>query len=272
MVKFSRYNEDFLLRGCRKERLRLMNDEKLIPTVFEHKEFGKVRTVMINGVVWFVGKDVAKSLGYKNGRRDVRRHVDKEDTMEYRIGTPSRGAQKTILINKSGVFSLILDSQLPKAKEYRHWITSEVLPSVHETGSYTVSHKKLEDEPYKEFFHEELGRIRVSYFFGKPLFIFKDICDALDIKKYNQALARLSERCKVAFFTENEGLQNLDAVNEQELARMIFRSHKTKAKKLQDWIYHKILPYSNFSGRTELEKLAERCSPLDLPHMFSAML
>lgn len=249
-----------------------MRDENLVPSVFEHNEFGKVRVVTINGVVWFVAVDVCRALGYKNSRKALKDHVDDEDknSVTIRYGIP--GNPNMAVVNKSGVFSLILDSQLPKAKEYRHWITSEVLPSVHETGSYTVSPKKLEDEPYKEFFHEELGRIRVSYFFGKPLFIFKDICDALGIKKYNQALARLSERCKVAFFTENEGLQNLDAVNEQELARMIFRSHKTKAKKLQDWIYHKILPYNNFSGRAELEKLAERCSPLDLPPMFSAML
>ena len=104
--------------------------------IFRHETFGSLRVVLIDGDPWFSGKDVAAALGYKNPREAVRMHVDPRDKREEMIRTPG-GVQKFVLINKSGVYSLILDSQLPKAKEYRHWVTSEVLPQVDETGSYS---------------------------------------------------------------------------------------------------------------------------------------
>ena len=114
-----------------------MNNEKgLVPKVFTHEHFGKLRMVVIDNVPHFVGKDVATSLEYKNTREAIRYHVDARDKREEKILLPS-GVQKTILINKSGVYSLILDSNMPKAKEYRHWVTSEVLPTIDETGSYS---------------------------------------------------------------------------------------------------------------------------------------
>ena len=105
--------------------------------IFTNERFGKLRVVIIDGEPYFVGKDVATALGYKNPREAIRYHVDARDKREEKILLPS-GVQKTILINKSGVYSMILDSQLPKAKEYRHWVTSEVLPQIDETGSYSV--------------------------------------------------------------------------------------------------------------------------------------
>ena len=130
------------------------NLPELVPQVFEHEQFGKIRIVTINGKPWFVGNDVAYSLGYTNPRKAFKDHVDPEDKRVERIVTPY-GVQKMILVNKSGVYSLILDSQLPKAKEYRHWVTSEVLPQVDETGSY--------HSPQYDFWHpspEELERRR----------------------------------------------------------------------------------------------------------------
>lgn len=106
-------------------------------TVFNNEEFGKVRTLAINKEPWFVGKDVADVLGYQNGSRDVNRHVEEEDrqTVEIFDGTQRR---KVKVINESGLYSLILSSDLPKAKEFKHWITSEVLPSIRRTGSYSL--------------------------------------------------------------------------------------------------------------------------------------
>ncbi len=113
------------------------NLPEVVPELFEHEQFGSVRVVKIDGVVWFVGVDVARALGYKNGSRDVNRHVDSEDKLEYRIGTSGQ-QRKVILINKSGVYSLILDSKMPNAKKFRHWVTSEVLVKIDETGYYSV--------------------------------------------------------------------------------------------------------------------------------------
>lgn len=104
--------------------------------IFRHDTFGSLRVVVIDDAPWFVGKDVATALGYKNPQKAIREHVDSRDQRREHLFTPG-GVQKTVLINKSGVYSLILDSQLPKAKEYRHWVTSEVLPQVDETGSYS---------------------------------------------------------------------------------------------------------------------------------------
>ncbi len=107
-------------------------------TVFSNEEFGKVRTLTIKNEPWFVGKDVADVLGYQNGSRDVNRHVEEEDrqTVEIFDGTQRR---KVKVINESGLYSLILSSDLPKAKEFKHWITSEVLPSIRKTGAYSLS-------------------------------------------------------------------------------------------------------------------------------------
>ena len=107
------------------------------PTVFNHPQFGKLRTVEIDGVVWFVGKDVAEALGYSKSRNAIAAHVDEEDKTHAPIqGGCSTGVQDTIVINESGLYSLILSSKLPSAKEFKHWVTSEVLPSIRKTGGY----------------------------------------------------------------------------------------------------------------------------------------
>lgn len=100
-----------------------------------------VRAVTINDEPFFVGKDVAKILGYQNGNRDVNRHVDEEDRMGYRIGTPSRGEQTMTVINESGLYSLILGSTLPTAKKFKRWVTSEVLPAIRKHGAYMTDAK-----------------------------------------------------------------------------------------------------------------------------------
>lgn len=107
------------------------------PTVFNHPEFGELRTVEIDGVVWFVGKDVAEALGYSKSRNAIAAHVDEEDKTHAPIqGGCSTGVQDTIVINESGLYALILSSKLPSAKEFKHWVTAEVLPSIRKTGGY----------------------------------------------------------------------------------------------------------------------------------------
>jgi len=105
--------------------------------VYVNDAFGKIRAMLIDDKPYFVGKDVATALGYTNSRKALRDHVDEEDTREERIVTPS-GTQATKLINESGLYSLILSSKLPSAKTFKRWVTSEVLPSIRETGTYTV--------------------------------------------------------------------------------------------------------------------------------------
>lgn len=106
--------------------------------IYENKELGKVRTILIDGEPYFVGKDVAEILGYKDTVNALKAHVDEEDKTRWQITTPSRGTQMTNIINESGLYSLILSSKLPAAKKFKRWVTSEVLPSIRKTGGYSL--------------------------------------------------------------------------------------------------------------------------------------
>lgn len=103
--------------------------------IFKSPEFGQVRMMIINNEVWFVGKDIVDILGYKNGSRDINSHVDKEDKLKYQISTAGQ-MREQLLINESGLYSLALSSKLPKAKEFKRWITKEVIPSIRKYGGY----------------------------------------------------------------------------------------------------------------------------------------
>lgn len=103
-----------------------------------------VRAVTINNEPYFVGKDVAGILGYQNGSRDVNRHVDEEDKLKYRFGTSGQD-REMIIINESGLYSLILSSKLPQAKEFKRWVTSEVLPTIRKNGMFATD--ELLDNP-----------------------------------------------------------------------------------------------------------------------------
>lgn len=107
--------------------------------IFENVEFGKVRTILINNEPYFVGKDVAEVLGYVNPQKAIRDHVDEDDKTVNDSFTVN--GTMGLLINESGVYALIFRSKLPKAKEFKHWVTSEVLPSIRKTGSYSVIEK-----------------------------------------------------------------------------------------------------------------------------------
>lgn len=104
-------------------------------TTFTNPEFGQVRTVEIDGTPWLVGKDVAVALGYAKPTDAIRKHVDPEDKGISKTETPS-GEQEMLIINESGLYSLILSSKMPKAKAFKHWVTSEVLPALRKNGVY----------------------------------------------------------------------------------------------------------------------------------------
>lgn len=105
--------------------------------IFENPDFGKVRTMEIDGEPYFVGKDVAEILGYSNPRKAIGDHVDDEDKGVTKCDTLG-GMQDLSIINESGLYSLILSSKLPKAKEFKRWVTSEVLPSIRKHGLYAT--------------------------------------------------------------------------------------------------------------------------------------
>lgn len=121
--------------------------------IFKNQKFGSVRTLVIDGEPWFVGKDVAEALGYGAGKslaNAVANHVDEEDKGVTEMMTPG-GRQKIIIINESGLYSLVLSSKLPSAKEFKRWITHEVIPAIRQHGAYMtpeVIQKSLQDPDF----------------------------------------------------------------------------------------------------------------------------
>ena len=104
---------------------------------FKHEQFGEIRTMVDEkGEPWFVGKDVAKMLGYNQSDKAILRHTDEDDRMKCTVTDNLGRGQSTFVINESGLYSLILASKLPQAKAFKRWVTSEVLPQIRQTGGY----------------------------------------------------------------------------------------------------------------------------------------
>ena len=108
--------------------------------LFKNESFGEIRTLLIDEEVWFVGKDVAEALGYVEPRSAISKKVDEEDRGVAKMETPS-GKQDMTIINESGLYSLILSSKLPQAKDFKRWVTNEILPSIRKHGVYLTPKK-----------------------------------------------------------------------------------------------------------------------------------
>ena len=113
-----------------------MNQTKV--TVFNNEEFGDVRTIMIDNEPWFVGRDVAIALGYAKPLNALSTHVEKDDSLKRGITDSLGRNQETILINESGVYSLIFGSKLESAIKFKNWVTKEVLPCIRKNGIYAT--------------------------------------------------------------------------------------------------------------------------------------
>lgn len=122
-----------------------MNEVK----IFNNEEFGQIRSIMIDGEPWFVGKDVAAALGYEKERNAIQKHVDADDALKWGVLT-NGGIQEMTIINESGLYSLIFGSKLESARKFKHWVTSEILPSIRKTGVYSNMGTKTEKIPVGE--------------------------------------------------------------------------------------------------------------------------
>lgn len=113
--------------------------------IFSNPEFGNIRTMERDGAPWFVGKDVAAALGYKDATKAARERVDTEDRGVAKMDTPS-GQQEMTIINESGLYALVLGSKLPTAKKFKRWVTSEVIPSIRKHGGYINGQENMTPE------------------------------------------------------------------------------------------------------------------------------
>lgn len=113
--------------------------------IFSSKEFGEIRTVTIDNEPWFVGKDVATALGYKDTSDALKKHVQDDDKLTRRFADSGQN-RKMYIINESGLYALIFGSKLESAKRFKHWVTSEVLPSIRKHGGYIAGQENLSDD------------------------------------------------------------------------------------------------------------------------------
>lgn len=154
--------------------------------IFNNPEFGEVRTTVIDGEPWFVGKDVAMALGYSNPSNAVVTHVDDEDKTTYSFQVSgSNYKSKAALINESGLYSLVLSSKLPTAKKFKRWVTSEVLPTIRKTGSYSMKQKaQAEQDKTREMRAEAMLRNSIS----KQAKMMMEIAKMSHIKAYQDVM------------------------------------------------------------------------------------
>lgn len=233
--------------------------------IFENKEFGKVRTVLINDEHWFVGKDVTGILGYLNNNRAIKRHVDEDDRQKYRNGI-FKAPRGTLLINESGMYSLILRSKLPTAKKFKCWITSEIIPAIRDTCGYTAdssrSFRQKRDDSHKilninnvqgeinmnevqVFTDASFGTIRTLMIDNEPWFVGKDVAAVLGYADNNKAIAmhvdnedkKLNDKSSSSF-----GQRGATLINESGLYSLILSSKLPTAKKFKHWITSEVLP------------------------------
>ena len=201
--------------------------------IFNNPEFGKVRTIVKNNEPWFVGKDVADALGYKETAKAIRERVDDDDKGVSILDTPG-GKQKMTIINESGLYSLILSSKLPTARKFKHWVTSEVLPDIRKHGLYakqSVIDMMINDPDscialltkYKEE-KQEKERLQAELDYSKEWYSIKRVAKLNDIswksiswRKLKQASADIGIGVK-KIFDANYGEVNTYHVKAWEVA------------------------------------------------------
>lgn len=193
--------------------------------IFKNEEFGEIRTVTVNNEPWFVGKDIAEVLGYSNSSKAVLTHVDDEDKMFVMLeiahsqnGNVPIGQSKTAIINESGLYSLILSSKLPTAKKFKHWVTSEILPTIRKTGGY-VSNDDMFINTYLPFADDQTK------------LLFKSTLET--VKKLNKKIEE--DKPKVLFANAVETAQNSILIG--DLAKLIKQNGvNIGQKRLFDWM------------------------------------
>lgn len=147
--------------------------------IFNNDQFGQVRTFMQNGEPWFVAKDITNILGYQNSSKAINNHVDMDDKLNNET-LSSLGQRGGWLINESGLYSLILSSKLPNAKQFKRWVTSEVLPDIRKYGGYNAAIPKTLPEALKAYANEveEHNKAKALLEAQRPKVVFADAVSA----------------------------------------------------------------------------------------------
>ena len=137
--------------------------------IFKSKEFGQIRTCMVGGETYFVGKDVAEALGYKRPEDAMAQHVENEDSVKHRVLDRNGKSRITTIINESGLYSLILSSKLESARRFKRWVTSEVLPAIRQNGRYELQQQVFEVEQQNRALESRNAYLEDISAYQKPL-------------------------------------------------------------------------------------------------------
>lgn len=217
--------------------------------VFNNSELGEVRTLMIDNEPYFVGKDVATVLGYTQPDKAITRHIDEDDRTKYTVTDKLGRPQETFIINESGLYALILSSKLPTSKKFKRWVTSEVLPAIRKTGSYTVKPIQTTEDKAKTAEAKLLNaRTRMANMYLKLANVdtvskeYKSILVAksAEVLTGQPLLPLPKSEQKMYSATEIAEIFNVSA---QKVGR-IAKTHNMKTDEYGEW-YRDKSPYSN---------------------------
>lgn len=198
--------------------------------VFSNPEFGEVRTIIIDGEPWFVGNDVARALGYSKTGEAIKTNVQDMDTALAGVMDSMGRVQKTTVINESGLYDLVFESRLPSAKKFRHWVTSDVLPSIRKTGLYSIQEKP---DSYTIENPAERARRWAEEYEEKVL-----------LEKQNQKLESENEELKPKAMICDKLIDSSLLVNFRDAAKEIGISQS----QFTGWLKEKGYVYSNSAG------------------------
>lgn len=206
--------------------------------IFNNKEFGEIRTIEIDGEIYFVGKDVATALGYAKPHNAIVNHVDEEDTLKQGIMDKLGRNQQMTLINESGLYALIFGSKLSNAKQFKRWITSEVLPSIRKYGGYGELQLSKEDTAILNIINSD-----------------DDLQQALAIKEYKNIISEplieeidklkeLNNKFKV--FISKDGLIDVDTFSKALGIKELGRNNMYKWFRNNKYLMKNNRPYQHY--------------------------
>jgi prophage antirepressor-like protein len=168
--------------------------------LFTNEEFGGLHVIEIDGQPWFIGKEVAKSLGYERADNAIRTHVDEDDKLTHQISASGQNRQMFI-INESGLYSLILSSKLPAAKKFKRWITSEVIPSIRKHGAY-ITENTLREMINNPKYNKELLQILLE----ERIVLNEKIADLEPKAQYCDVILRCKNAVPISVIAKDYGL------------------------------------------------------------------
>lgn len=204
-------------------------------TIFNNADFGEIRTLTLDGNPWFVGKDVATALGYENQNRDIVRHVDEDDRLmldgetQYQNGIElsykDLGQRGGWIINESGLYALIFGSRLESAREFKRWVTSEVLPSIRKTGKYSISPQENE---YKKHMEKIMKCGTYAEWSNEISKVLKSMQVKFGLANTGVALRRI-----YAIFNDAHNF-TIDDVKNERICRLITKGDRVKAEVINE--------------------------------------